>query len=258
MPESRRRHRTSPRDRLKMQGESQSWAVSYSDMLMVLLSFFIIFFSTQSGGRSQMILRLKAASKQMGIATTPSSVAQSSPFDGRQPASLSSSSPSANSVGNLAIGTGDGQGPYAGEAGAGKVASTAKIMTALKPLPSNVKVSETQEQITLYFPDNLYAPRKTSLSDENSEAFDQMIQVLNEQFQNQVKITIVGHTDQSAYHAHHSDSIQDNFDLSSIRASHASSRAVRDGFPAEYISAKGSASNDRNSRSLSVIIEARN
>ncbi len=76
-------------------------------------------------------------------------------------------------------------------------------------------------------------------------------------FHNKVDITIIGHADQRTM-APRNEFLQDNFDLSSIRALRALKYAISKGYPERYASARAASYFDRDARSLSVEVRLTN
>lgn len=198
---------------------SHLWAVSYSDFLMALLSFFILFFSVDKDQRQNLLLNLAqdfqskaSATVGSGTAGGGSSVDDKNPSGARTPANL---------------------------------------MHALSGL--SVTVEKDQENLTVHFPDNFFLPGKHALSGAQETSVANLLKILKP-YESKIKLYFEGHADgklfkKSKYGA------SDNFVLSSLRASSALLVARRMGFSEKSLFIEGDSSNTRNSRTISVRIE---
>ncbi len=194
------------------------WAVSYADFLMVLMCFFILFFSTDEGKRDSVLKRIGQITQVLGAGETQTGTL----------AKAGSAAPqSATSVQNA-------------------------VKSALADLP--VVLSANGETLTLLLGENMY---------EKGEVFpthQSDLKVLNETltklkpYQGSIEITFVGHTDLTPVSKSHGQYLNDNFDLSSLRATRVLQYAVHSGFMPEHLTAQGSAGNVRQSRTLSLVI----
>ncbi len=189
------------------------WAVSYADFLMVLMCFFILFFSTNEGQRDSVISRIGQITQALGVGGANAS------------ASLTGS----------------------------KATVQNEVKSVLANLP--VKISQERENLTLLFSENIYKTGElfpTNLND---------LKTLNEAlaklkpYQESIQITFVGHTDITPVSNRHGRYLNDNFDLSSLRATRMLQYAVHSGFIPEHLAAQGSAANVRQSRTISLVIK---
>lgn len=186
---------------------SHLWAVAYSDLLMVLLSFFILFYSTETHQRENLLMNLAR-----GLATEVQSVAQQGSSD-----------------------------------------QNAKALFAdLKLL--NISVTQEKENLTLNFSNELFKPGKFHIQ-KNQEI--EIIKVLDviAKYKDQINIYFEGHADSTPFVQGRHKIVQDNFVLSSLRATQALQLAKKQGFPERQLFAQANSSNTRNSRSLSLRIE---
>lgn len=185
---------------------SHLWAVAYSDLLMVLLSFFILFYSTEAPQRENLLLNLVR-----GIATEAQIVKQ-------EPPGL----------------------------------NTRLLYSDLKQL--NINLVEEKENLTLNFSNELFKPGQFEINKaqeiEITKALDLILK-----YKDQVNIYFEGHADSKPILHRKHKIIQDNFVLSSLRATHALQLAKKRGFNEKQLFAQASSSNTRNMRSLSLRIE---
>lgn len=199
--------------------DSHSWAVSYADFLMVLLSFFVVFFSQNEEQRGILIDIISAG--QTGAA----SKAAAGP-------------------------TGAGSAAQSG--------LPEQTYQSLKEIADRVPgfelLRDTEKQLViLNFPDNIYAPGQYELRGEASQILDDVLIQLKSQIQN-FEVRFVGHTDDVQLQRRRGKTLETNFDLSSLRASRALERAVKLGLPPSQLSTRGKAEFSRNSRTLSIVV----
>lgn len=196
--------------------ENGGWAVSYSDFLMVLLSFFVIFFSINNHkDRRSMIFKIMNQVK--GAPQEGSGAVQSKP-DGK-------------------------------EFTAREAESLAGLFKSLSP-----KVGENPASLTLVFPDNVFRPGEYKLTGPALGEYQQLLKKLMP-YQEQIEVVITGHSDSSGVRAETGRKFEDNFELSSLRASSAIRNALDVGFAENHIRAQASSHNERNTRSISITIQ---
>lgn len=206
--------------------DGSNWAVSYSDILMVLMSFFVIFFSMGKTDSSNESLVAKIA-LEMGVKTNAPAIdaKQQKPFNGTT--------------------KGEGGKPEHGWA-------AATIQGHLKGLNIEAKAGRNDDELIINLPDQIYNKREFIL---NASGKAQLTTVLNLllQYQNQIRIVFVGHSDSSLL-TNGNAYLENNFDLSSLRASRAMEIALRMGIDKNILAMEAAASNLRNSRTLSIKI----
>tara|TARA_B100001248_G_scaffold59027_2_gene40146 strand:- start:2059 stop:2730 length:672 start_codon:yes stop_codon:yes gene_type:complete len=193
------------------------WAVSYADFLMVLLSFFILFFSTED--TNQVIERILTATEQ----------------------------------GSEAQGTGGGD-SYGRDKVEAKGAVPASLIEKVSDNFS-IKVDESDKRVVFYFPDDIYRKGETVLNETYKAELASLLEILQE-FANEIELEFVGHTDSIPIRNPAQKVVNDNFALSVIRATRALQYAQSLGYPSERMAAKGSAQTKRDSRTLSLIIRS--
>lgn len=201
--------------------DGHSWAVSYADFLMVLLSFFIIFFSVDEKKKDTIIERIAKATGEKvageGSAKIDANVVNQEP----QPHLPKGIKEVAESVGGVFV---DG---------------TAK-----------------GNKLYIYLDDNSYQPGQVELPSEKLAKLTEVLEKLRP-FMPDINLTFEGHTDDKVFRKAKSKYLADNFDLSSLRATKAIQHAVRLGYDPMQLWARGVAEYQRGSRTLSVVVAAK-
>jgi flagellar motor protein MotB len=227
----RHQQRTLPRiQRREIQhideGDSSVWAVSYADLLMVLLAFFVIFFSfdspkEQNKGLQQLAQGLKSAG-----------------FGGPDPkTSATPSSASATTASSSRV----------GEAPNRIVSILGQGLAAL----GDNRVAVEGESLQLLLPDNAFSTGQYKLNANLRSRLDDIYETLRP-FERDLQIVVIGHADAMKFAAPHNEYLGDNFDLSSLRALRGLQYLLAKGFPHDQISAQGAADGVRNSRTMSL------
>lgn len=204
---------------------SHLWAVSYSDFLMALLSFFILFFSMDQKKRQNIIL------------TLTQEFAQKSGAEQGAPTAAS----------GLAGLTGEGVSQKIDRRTPSSFYETLKEM--------NVKAEVEKESLVINFPDSLFASGRYNFSTEQREQLIKILAVLKNH-NGQMNLYFEGHTDDTPLKIHKNEILVDNYVLSSLRASSALRVAKEMGFTEKNLFIQAASSNTRNTRSLSLRIEA--
>ncbi len=198
---------------------SHLWAVSYSDFLMALLSFFILFFSIETPKRDQIIYNLAEQ------------------FSGQ----------------NQGAGGFGASGSDKGEEGKNH-RLPANFAESLKSY--NVNVDKDHEALIINFPDDLFKAGRHTMLSEKTDLITNCLKMLKP-YEGKITLYFEGHTDDKPLRVHKNDIVTDNFVLSSLRASSALGLAKKMGFSEKYMFTQANSSNLRNSRSLSIRIEPR-
>lgn len=189
-------------------GEGHGWAVSYADLLMVLLSFFVMYFSFADENPNTVQSQL-------------------------QRIALSMKGMSKDEIEQKIV--------KKDQAEMNSLADVLKL--------AGVKVTQKEDHLVLELQEE-YKPGHYVLSPPIAKQMDAVMDALKP-FHEKVSITIIGHADATAL-APRNEFLQDNFDLSSIRALRALKYTIGKGFPAKYASARAASFYDRDARSLSV------
>lgn len=209
------------RDEVAHVGEDENqhlWAVSYSDFLMVLLSFFILFFSAEAPQKKKLIMELATHFTE----------------------------------GNSGPGSGSGQGTGVGPDGNRRMPSG--VFESLKGL--NVTVDKEKESLIVNFPNDLYGPGKHRIEKDKLAMIENFLNIIKS-YKGDVNLYFEGHADTAPLKIHRNEIVVDNFVLSSLRASSALGIAREMGFSEKNMFIQANSSNLRNSRSLSIRIEPR-
>ncbi len=209
--------------------ESQNWAVSYSDMLMVLMSFFILFFSFNEENPDKNLI--EQISVQMGHLTTN----QKSTVD----ASHSSSEPIAPSN-------------YKKNTASGPVTANPinNIAQALKGSSVEMVQDPSQTSLIIHLRDQIYGKRQFVMEREVQQELKKVLEVLAP-YKDQLQLTFIGHSDQLTIQ-NGGFYLASNLDLSSLRASRALSYAITQGYNPANLSIQAASDQGRNTRSLSI------
>ena len=200
--------------------ENESWAVSYADFLMVLLSFFILFFSIDHNKKKNVIEQILLETKGTGGGVSPQEASST----------ISPRSPS----------------------GKPRNLDMSEITGRLANL--SWKVEQKSKKVIIHFPENIFPPGTIAITNSAKENLDEVFELLTP-FLNDIEITFIGHTDDIQLRHRDSDYLKDNFDLSVLRATNALKYATQNDIPIEILGARGKANLLRNTRSLSLVIE---
>lgn len=236
-------------------GES-NWAVSYVDMLTLLLCFFIIFFSSEKikvSGTALKKIEAKFQSRepssvQAGAENSAGTTAGSG-SGGRGRGAAGSGLGAGAGMGG--VGTGNGSGawsymggdtPATGGAGSGTSLGIPKIAAISKQIDersnwfSNKSVNGSM--IELQFEDvSFFDSGSNKLTPDGVRVVKETIDLL-EPFKGAVKITVQGHTD-SRNVVHSKARANDNWELSVIRATTVLKMFRERGYPQHLLSAEG-------------------
>lgn len=210
-------------DRQKAAQSEGSWAVSYADFLMVLLSFFIVFFSVDK--KSSLYHVAASMSTGLGIGAGQGQSAEKG---------------------------GGGSGPFIG----GSEPEAAEVPARLREIASRFKharmtTTVNSERILIDLPDNLYSAGDYIAPEAILERVLSPIQP----YQDEISITVIGHADNIGFAASRKV-VRDNLTLSSVRAAYASTY-IRQLLPKTQIFIQAADENIRNSRTLSLSIKAK-
>lgn len=196
----------------------QSWAVSYADLMMVLLSFFIIFFSIEPD-KTQTVIQ------EIAMAANP----------GRGPASATGGSASGSASGEAAV-----PGSITSMSIAGVVAQT----------------EANGERVLFRFPTGSFRIGGVYLKEEARAQLAQLAKALAP-FQDKIRMTIVGHTDSTGVRTGSNSLYQNNFELSALRAAKIQTFLVTQGVDPRGVTISGSAEHEVADRTFTLVVEAR-
>lgn len=195
------------------------WAVSYSDFLMVLLCFFILFFSVNDEKKKDIIQKIFADAKTV------------------------------ESSGAAVTGAGNATGGRAGGPGRFPAADLEKSLGSF-----SFSVAQDEAGLLVHFPDDLYAAGSYEIHETQARLLESFLAKVSP-YRDLISLTFVGHADAAAVRRGSKRKYTDNFDLSSLRATRALQFAARGGFPEDQMAAKGTSKNGRSSRTISILIK---
>ncbi len=159
--EHKKRYPRIERDEVFVVGEDENahlWAISYSDFLMALLAFFILFFSMDDKKQSQLVL------------------------------DIASSFSSAKGQGHKAGVGGEKDGSQTSDASR----LPAQFADIFKHL--NVKATIEKESVVINFPDDFFENGRYSLTGAQQETITDVLEKLKP-FQSRIDLYFEGHTD---------------------------------------------------------------
>ena len=247
-----RKRRKSHHSQLHEEGES--WAVSYSDLLMVLMSFFIIFYNTEESTGKGEVESLVKKLNLAGITLDKES------FSKREIKAV-------NSESNLLPGFSKEKKKKTVKR---EVASIPELegmtITKIKPLKEMkggkwneiLKNSEDVKYkggILIDLEDNIYANGKFELSKKTQKSLKVLFGLLSKH-QSHLNMVFIGHTD-SIPVKNKKSVVDSNLILSHMRAAKAVEFAIDEGFDPMWVSSQGLSEYTRNTRSLSIRIMER-
>lgn len=195
------------------------WAVSYADFLMVLLSFFILFFSLNKEDKDT-VIQIISQVRERGLAA------------------------------------GDGSGGLtAGGRAPGSAPSELKSVAdqALQSIPGlKLEINDKQKTVTFQLNEDIFALGEVQLSSGGRRELKVLLDILRLYVQ-EIDVVFVGHTDSKPIRIKR-NGVENNFDLSALRAAQAVRLALDMGLPKESLFTHGSADNTRSTKSLSIVV----
>ncbi len=213
-----------------LEGDGHLWAVSYSDLLMVLLSFFILFFSIDEKQKDKVIHDM------MPVANLLGGSAERSAAGGNGTSNLSS------------VGT-----PVSGAAvSGGDLRKTLGDIAGIELKPEG-----DSPNITLTFGRDIYPVGGVRLKLVDEQKLGLILDRL-EPVLAKLKFEFIGHSDPTPVTNRAGRYMKDNFDLSANRGSQALRYALaHSGLGEDQVSAKGSGASSLGNRTLSIAITLR-
>lgn len=210
--------------------DGHSWAVSYADFLMVLLSFFIIFFSVDKNERKELI-------EQIASQTGGPGAQGSAPVPAKKES--------------------DG-GPADKPAVVNRVQTESRLPSGISEVAKGldgffVEHEDKSQKLYIYFDENMYRPGEIEMPRNQIGKLNQILTRLGP-FMKEVNVTFVGHTDSTVVARGKNKYVANNFDLSSLRATKALQEAVKLGFDPTKMFAKGVAEHAKGTRTISLVI----
>ena len=240
-------------------GGEGSWAVSYADLLMVLLSFFVMFFTFKEQNPETVEAEIIKVARTMRGTPVPQRTPQLDLEDietqeveddqagvpvakGQEVKGSATPDPTKSSVGIT-----NGTAPATEE--------DPRLLEISKALQiDGVRVTNDKTQLIVTMDNSAFEPASYLLSISLQQRINDVLRQLRPYF-GAIQLTVVGHADRAALRSK-SDLMQDNFDLSSIRALRVLKYVVGRGFPENRASARASSFFDRDARSISMVIQS--
>jgi flagellar motor protein MotB len=208
-------------------GDGHGWAVSYADMLMVLLSFFVLFFSLDdnpAGYKAQMRMIAMAVNGKETLSSTGGKGLPGGP-----------------------VAEADSYPDFSEE----HLQKVATLADALKM--GGLKIQNRGDKLVVDLEDATFGKGEYHVNgklQEQVEKFQERLMAHKEE----VALTIIGHTDDRPLR-YRNELLADNFDLSSIRALTVLKMMVKAGFPKEQATARAAGQFERNSRSITFEVQ---
>jgi flagellar motor protein MotB len=198
------------------------WAISYSDVLMVLLTFFIIFYQFSESMVPSPLQKVVLDLKKVANAVETSG-SRGIPVGG-QPETTKE---------NITY--------FALDA----------VKSKLNPEKSQLSEVDYRNGIVVNLSDNIYEPAKFAANPVVRGEIEKVLETLKP-YSDRIALTFIGHTDESPVAKIGNKIIDSNLVLSNLRAAKAVEVAVANGFNPRWVAAQGVAEFTRNSRTLSI------
>lgn len=200
------------------------WAISYSDLLMVLLTFFVLFFSFGENSKQPLVDKIKISFEKVGKKGKQGVITGSATPEAEAPRSVSNVSPG--------------------------------LAEKLKDLDVSVATKVQNEKFVIDFPDDFYSAGKYELNAKQKKELARVLAVVREYDEN-IHLTFIGHTDEVPVAYANNKVINSNLVLSNLRAARAVEVAWEEGFSPKYVFSQGAGEQQRKTRSLSLEIRGR-
>lgn len=247
--------------------EGQNWAVSYSDMLMVLMSFFVIFASFDERQRKDIISRIAVEMKpSVAKVHTPNGSGSGSGSGNASGGGFGEGTGSGTGIGSgtgtgsgSGSGTGIGFGGGSGGSGSGALAvvpvsaprySITAVWKSFSGLDVALEKTPEGDALIVNLPDQIYGKREFVPSPDVEQRLGDIVKILSP-YRDQISIIFVGHADSSNL-KRRNKFLNSNVDLSALRAARAMEFAIEAGFNPKQMSIESAGANTRNTRSLSL------
>lgn len=203
-------------------GEMTGWAVSYSDLLMVLLAFFILYFrfgDQESASILHSVVRDLDSSGQTKGGVPGGGLAK-----------LASGQGERNSAGNL--------------------------KGVLEQSGFAIEQSALNDSLIVHFPDGFFRPGQYQVGPMQQKRLIKLLNVL-EPHRDALDLVFIGHTDSAAIAPGKGKFVDSNLVLSNLRAARAAEFALLKGFDPRHVSSEGVGEFRRSMRSISLKVVER-
>lgn len=228
--------------------QSEGWSVSYSDLLMVLMSFFIVFFnindseSVDQDNFNKVVLEIANISTHKTLSRLPSSNSDDSNNPKNNIQIVKFSIDAQENVKDL-------------KSRNLQLDEDLNLLSGqnTKAIPKDSKeiVSYSGTEVNIDLPANLFDLGSFELSNTAKLQLDKVLKIV-QPYQSSLKIIFLGHTDDTQFGSSAKNIINNNLILSNIRAVKAVEYAVSKGIKDDVVFAQGLVSHERKTRSLSI------
>jgi flagellar motor protein MotB len=221
--------------------DSTAWAVSYSDMLMVLMSFFVLFFSFEESKRQSIVSQI---AMDMHI-STEKEVAKDAAAGGGGKGSYPGLGAGNSLIPPAPLGVVAKGGPF----------TITDLMTSFEQASYKVSSNDKKDVLVVNLSDEIFGSRQFDLTGPVKKELNKALELLTP-YKDQIKIVFIGHSDSDAL-TKTNRFMTNNIELSSLRASRALEYAAELGFDPAFLTVEAAASTLRNTRSVSIRIQQR-
>ncbi len=215
------------------------WAVSYCDLLMVLMCFFILFFQLSSPEAPSVLENILLSLKGQNIP-------QATVHDG---------------TGVMRTGV---DATIGGGSDFDKLTpNLSKVTHILSEIAQKLKGQDVKilsdldgKVISIDLAENIYAMGQYSFPPQDRSKLEEILKIVLP-YAGAVNLTFVGHSDPTPIAVHRGKVIDSNLVLSSLRATRAVEIALRLGFDPRWTNSQGAGEYNRKTRSLSIRVAER-
>lgn len=231
-----------------IEDHEESWAVSYADLLMVLMSFFIVFFNIESGkGENE--------NELIDIISKPFKSGEASKNKGREISGTKKS----GDISTLAELQKELRGLNVNALGIGKDGKTIRDKEE-KGLSSDLDKKDISSVVNMRgllveLPNDIFNIGSYRMNSEIESYIDSILEKISE-YSEKITIVAIGHSDKIPMRAG-KQVIDSNFVLSSLRASKAVEYIVSKGYDKDWVFGQAVSVENRATRSLTLKIYER-
>jgi flagellar motor protein MotB len=242
------------------------WAISYSDLLMVVMTFFVFFYNVsdqREGGAAGMLFQLISSLHQGGLGKLEPG-AQANGEAGAQGVQAAGQQSAGQQASGLQV-----AGHHAGASGNARLESeegggpNSRVLTSLESIRDRISVTakdmglatEREGNVLLIeFPDEFYRLGEYRIGPNQEAVFARLLQALAP-FRSRLSAVLVGHADKVPVGHPIESLINSNLILSTLRAGRAAEYMMLKGWDPERVFAKGTGEHARVARSLTLQLE---
>ena len=223
----------------------ESWAVSYSDLLMVLMSFFIVFFkindeeSVRQESFNNVLLKLEKVATVKKVTKVEDKLDRNS----------ETAKKSNRTIVNIELGKNTSNTREL--ASFSKKLKADNVSESFKGNKNEATVGNEKLEINIDLANNLYGLGMYDVNSEVQKQLDKIINIVKNDISG-LQLIIIGHTDKLRFNKASKGVINNNLILSSLRAAKAVEYLVGQGLPEEKVFVQGLNGQPRDTRSLTV------